>query len=734
MILLPSHAVEQMSASRLGIVRFSSSQSRVRKLPPPKPVWSWRKSDVQAASENARRRKAMFTDKHAIRLETLRPELESLLPERARLGREQNRISDAIQQLSGRKSDRTSLGVPEHQAKSGQLADLQNQARNIKQEAQKVAKQIDDITSESLQLRLALPNWTHPEVPVGAEQEAKIVATGGNSALLPENIRKVFQQASIGQAIKHLDDLERCAPAPEKDHVALATKMGWMNTQASQTVTGSSWPFLLGPLALLEHALVTYALEKAVRKGFTPVVVPDVVKRDILSRTGFSPREGSAGQIYWLGEDGKEAASNRDESDDLGLSATAEISLAGLCAGTTYEAAQLPLQLVAASHAFRAEAGARGLESRGLYRVHQFTKVEMFVICQGSESESWLTRLRAVQQDILEDLHVPFRVLDMPSEELGASAYRKYDMEVWMPGRGGWGEVSSASNCTEYQSRRLMIRYKSQSTHESSKHQSITEAGLGNAWAHTLNATAVAIPRLIVALLENYGISDDKKIRLPRSLLPYWIGDKDAVQWVDDHSITQNLAAVRSSEEAKSNASSPFQAAIDRVRAAARRSGSDPASMVASFLLLHEITAIVPLLLMFYAFYFLGAGESIVSWLQDASEDDNPKTESAGFVRRLQASARQYVQEGIQRAEKFGRRKGYFGFEQGSEISTEQSASVEVLVVGTFANAVAAYAVVKLLFPLRIAACIAFAGPFARSTIEPIKRLISRWRSHGHKH
>lgn len=352
----------------------------------------------------------------------------------------------------------------------------------------------------------------------------------------------------------------------------------------------------------------------------------------------------------------------------------------------------------------------------------------------------------------------------MPTEELGASAYRKYDIEAWMPGRGSWGEVSfagsltgrtsslsqsrdrkfdlaclartgtcqisSASNCTDYQSRRLHIRYRS-------PHSSSTSKAAKTEFAHTLNATAAAIPRLIVALLENHGVRHGKLI-LPSVLRPFWLaGPSDPnVHWIEvpgaSSSASSSSPYLGSGSEGTGNGKKGHVAqAIERVRALAARSGTDPASMVVSFLVLHELTAAIPLVLLFYLFGALGAGEAVLQYLlageqgqsgldngaeaADASGDKTksdtpPPADTWGWT----TTVRGWVQEGIVRAERYGKRKGYFGFEKedrensgqsesgGEDVSSASaSASASVLpegslLVGSFANAVAAYAVVKV--------------------------------------
>ncbi len=249
-----------------------------------------------------------------------------------------------------------------------------------------------------------------------------------------------------------------------RDHLAVAStaSSAEVDMVSGSLATGSSWPYLLGSISLLEHALSQYAMSIVVRKGFTAVSPPDVVRADLADRCGFRPRDEKAKQTYFLEGAKSEGAQDvhqqkQQSSADLCLAATAEIPLAGLLASRTFESprrpgkffgddssliqqSELPIKLAALGHAFRAEAGARGADTRGLYRVHQFSKIEMFVATAGGleQSNAMLEELRSTQEEIIGGLGLPYRVLDMPTEELGASAYRKYDIEVWMPGRGSW--------------------------------------------------------------------------------------------------------------------------------------------------------------------------------------------------------------------------------------------------------------------------------------------------------
>jgi seryl-tRNA synthetase len=250
-------------------------------------------------------------------------------------------------------------------------------------------------------------------------------------------------------------EVERFGPVPlsadlARDHLRTTNWYELLDNEASTISTGSSWPYLRGTLALLEMALINYATSICLKHGYEPVIPPDIIRTDIASRCGFNPRDGAD-------TDSAPSQTYHIANTDLCLAGTAEIPLSALFANRILDHKSLPRKVVGVGHAFRAEAGARGADTRGLYRVHQFTKVEMFcVTAADGDSGQVMEDMRSVQRDIAEGLglsvrrvsfvirlcHVlTYRVLDMPTEELGASAARKYDMEAWMPGRGKWGEV-----------------------------------------------------------------------------------------------------------------------------------------------------------------------------------------------------------------------------------------------------------------------------------------------------
>ncbi|MBM4346290.1 MAG: serine--tRNA ligase [Deltaproteobacteria bacterium] len=336
-----------------------------------------------------------------------------------------------------------------------------------------LAAEVDRLQAAIESRARQLPNLTHPDVPRGASDE-------DHRVLREVGVRRDFAT-------------EGFAPL---DHVQLAEKLGLIDFEAGAKVAGQKFYFLQRELVLLDLALQRFAIDLLVQRGFTPMVTPDLARPDILEGIGFNPR-GSETQVYSVA------------GHDLCLVGTAEITIGGMLADTILEAEQLPIRIAGISHCFRTEAGAAGRESRGLYRVHQFTKVEMFVFCQGdlAQSEAHHAELVAIEEELFTALEVPYRVLDICAGDLGAPAYRKFDLEAWMPGRGAWGEITSTSNCTDFQARRLQIRAR-------------PEPGAKPKLVHTLNGTAIALSRGLIAVLENHQQADGS-IAMPKALRPY---------------------------------------------------------------------------------------------------------------------------------------------------------------------------------------------------------------------
>jgi seryl-tRNA synthetase len=273
-----------------------------------------------------------------------------------------------------------------------------------------------------------------------------------------------------------------------RDHLELAGSMIDMETAAR--VSGSRFAYLKGDLVMIEFALVRWALDKLRGKGHEPVVPPVLVREQALYGTGFLP--DTEQQIYRLAD------------DDLYLIGTSEVPLASLHAGQVLDEAALPLRYAGFSTCFRREAGAAGKDTRGIFRVHQFDKVEMFSFVRPQDSAQEHERLLEIEEEILQDLEIPYRVVNIAAGDLGASAAKKYDCEAWLPGQGRYRELTSCSNTTDYQARRLEIRWR-------------PEGGKPEV-AHTLNGTAVAVGRTLIALLEN-GQQDDGSVRMPAALV-----------------------------------------------------------------------------------------------------------------------------------------------------------------------------------------------------------------------
>lgn len=313
------------------------------------------------------------------------------------------------------------------------------------------------------------------------------------------------------QTVEILNDNNGSRPRlpDDFDHVAIGKKLGLIELEAASKVSGSSWYYLTGDGALLEQALVSYAMSKARNHGFYPVIPPSIVRREVAGGCGFKPRDQNGEQqIYNL------------ENSDLCLTGTAEIPLAGLYCDSVLE---FPKEgpnkgvkkVVGVSRSYRAEAGARGRDTKGLYRVHEFTKVELFAWADSLErSESVLSEILALEKEMISELGLTARVLNMSPDELGAPAYKKYDIEAWMPGRQDWGELTSTSNCTDFQARRMHTKYRNE------------EGKL--VFVQTLNGTAMAVPRVIVAILETFYESDQNRVKIPK-VLQKWMDDREYI-------------------------------------------------------------------------------------------------------------------------------------------------------------------------------------------------------------
>ena len=408
------------------------------------------KENLEAVKENIRNRHMQADAELVVRLyderNALIAQVDSLRAQR----------NENAQRMKGKlTAEERSVLIEEGKALKVRIAELEAKLEEKEKELYREASKI--------------PNMAHPDAPVGKEDK--------------DNLE-----------IRRVGTIPRFDFKP-KDHVELGELLDIIDFDTATRVSGTKFYYLKNEGVFLELGLVRYAFDILARHGFQPFITPDIAKEEIVEGIGFNPR-GPESNIYTI------------EGTDTCLVGTAEITLGGYYADTILDPPRLPIRMAGLSHCFRREAGAAGQFSKGLYRVHQFTKVEMFVYCKPEDSEGWHQRLLAIEEEIFSGLGIPYRVVDTCTGDLGAPAYRKFDLEAWMPGRGEggeWGEVTSTSNCTDYQARRLGIRYKEEGK---------------NRFVHMLNGTAIAVSRGIIAILENFQEADGS-VRIPERLVPY---------------------------------------------------------------------------------------------------------------------------------------------------------------------------------------------------------------------
>ena len=412
-------------------------------------------SHAEAVKQNCRDRNVPVDILDEVdRVVVLETERKALLQGVEDLRRRQNEVAQA----TGKEKD------------PARRAELVAEGKQLKSEGGDGDEKLKAIDLELRQRLGRIPNLTHPDAPLGATEDLSV------------ELRKVGTPRVFG--------------FKPKDHVEIGKALDLIDFEAGGKVSGTGFYFLKNDAVLLEMALQQFAIAKLGRAGFVPIITPDLARNSILEGIGFTPR-GTETQIYSV------------EATDLSLIGTAEITLGGMHADETFDESHLPLKYVGLSHCFRTEAGAAGRASRGLYRVHQFTKVEMFAFTTPETSGAIHQQILALEEEIFTDLGIPYRVLDICSGDLGGPAYRKFDLEAWMPGRGEageYGEVTSTSDCTDYQARRLNVRYK-------------PTAQKGTRFVHTLNGTAVALSRAMIVVLENYQRADGL-VDVPEVLKP----------------------------------------------------------------------------------------------------------------------------------------------------------------------------------------------------------------------
>jgi seryl-tRNA synthetase len=388
------------------------------------------------------------------------------------------RRRELLPEVENAQAERKTLSkqIGERKQAGEDAAELMATVQGLKERIESAKAELETVEAKLGELALSLPNLPDPDAPEGMTEEDAVV------------IREVGERPQF--------DFE------PRDHLEIGTELGLIEMEKAAELSGSRFAYLKGDLVLLELALVRFAIELVRGEGHEPVVPPVLVREEALEGTGFLP--GDRDQIYEV------------PKDELFLTGTSEVGLAGLHAGEILDAAALPLRYCAFSTCFRREAGAAGRDTRGIFRVHQFDKVEMFSFVEPDASADEHERLLAIEERILGELEIPYRVVNVAVGDLGAPAAKKYDCEAWIPSQSRFRELTSCSNTTDYQARRLGARYRPQ---EGASPQTV----------HTLNGTACAVGRTIIALIENRQESDGS-FTLPKTLHRYGAPERIAAR------------------------------------------------------------------------------------------------------------------------------------------------------------------------------------------------------------
>lgn len=371
---------------------------------------------------------------------------------------------EAISAFESVRAEQNLLSKSVGAAKGDEKAALLEKAKALAAQVKEADSKRAELEAETNEVAKLLSNILDPDAPIGGEADFKVIEHVG--------VPRQF-------------DFE------PRDHVELGKLLGAIDTERGAKVAGARSYYLTGPGALLELALVNYAIQQATKAGFIPVIPPVLVNPPAMEGTGFLGQ--AAENVYHI------------EKDDVYLVGTSEVPLAAYHMDEVLDAAKLPIRYTGYSPCFRREAGSYGKDTRGIIRVHQFEKVEMFVFAKPEDAKEEHKRLLQWEKDFLNAMNIPYRVLDIASGDLGSSANRKFDIEAWIPTQNAYREVTSTSNCTEFQARRLNIRMKDEN---------------GTRPLATLNGTLVAVPRMIVAILEN-NQNADGSVNVPEVLQPY---------------------------------------------------------------------------------------------------------------------------------------------------------------------------------------------------------------------
>jgi len=385
------------------------------------------KNSLEEFNENLKKRDLDFDTPYLIELDENRRKLKF---EAEKIRSEQNKLGKQIAKVKGNEKEK-----------------LLKKASELSHNFKSLSEKVEKAEKEFLDLWIKIPNIVDPSSPVGS--------TDGDN----KEIKKIGK-------IKEFKN--------PKNHLEIGESLGLINVEKAAEVSGSRFSYIFGDLVKIEFNLVSYVLDKLSSKGFLPTVPPVLVRENALFGTGFFPDD--AEQVYEI------------QNDELYLVGTSEVSLAALHSDEILEHDSLPLRYAGFSTCFRREAGTYGKDTTGIFRVHQFDKVEMFSFCNPEKSKEEHDYLLSIEEEILNDLEIPYRVVDVCSGDLGASAAKKYDIEAWMPSQNNYREVTSCSNTTDYQARRLNIRSK--------KDKDVS-------LIHTLNGTALAVGRILIALIEN---------------------------------------------------------------------------------------------------------------------------------------------------------------------------------------------------------------------------------------
>ena len=387
-----------------------------------------------------------------------------------KIAKDMERRSELIQQVDSLRMKRNEnaqkmKGKMDKEARQVLIAE----GKGIKEELSKLESELSEVEKVFFSEVQTIPNYASPEAPVGKEDKDSL-------------------------AVKFYGEPRKFTFKP-KDHVELGESLDILDFDNGAKVSGQKFYYIKNQLVILQMALERYAMDIVLKHGFTPFITPDIAKEEILQGIGFNPR-GAESNIYTI------------EDTGTCLVGTAEITLGGYYSGEILSKEDLPLKMTGLSHCFRREAGGAGQYSKGLYRVHQFSKLEMFIYCLPEDSDKYHHEILSIEEEIFQGLGLAYRIVDTATGDLGAPAARKFDIEAWMPGRGEngeYGEVTSTSNCTDYQARSLNVRYRD----DDGKPK----------FVHMLNGTAIALSRAVVAILENYQ-EEDGTVRIPEALVP----------------------------------------------------------------------------------------------------------------------------------------------------------------------------------------------------------------------